>query len=149
MKTNKRSPYYALGGMIRMRNGGVNPGDPKKESKDAYAEEFLRRKRMGMYPDAGEGAAAELARIREADRWGLLDDEVPADRILRQNSEGNPIDELYQMYEGLKSWFEGDGYKRGYNDEYIRQTKERADERMQTHAKRNPNNPWGHFSSSQ
>ena len=129
-----------------MQNGGKK--DPPEWMKDdEKAAEFLRRKRMGMYPDAGEGAAAELARITEADRWGLVDDETPIDRILREGSEGTPVDELFQMYEGLKSWFEGDGYKRGYNDEYIRQAKERADEKMRAHSKRNPDKPFGHLSS--
>lgn len=128
-----------------MQNGGKK--DPPEWMKDdEKAAEFLRRKRMGMYPDAGEGAAAELARITEADRWGLVDDETPIDRILREGSEGTPVDELFQMYEGLKSWFEGDGYKRGYNDEYIRQAKERADEKMRAHSKRNPDKPFGHLS---
>ena len=147
--------------IMMMNNGGI--GDPPKtpetqadpaayekmvarQEADARAEEILRRTRMGMYPDAGEGAARELSRINSADRWGQVDDENPLDFITRSNSQGEPIDELYQIYEGLKSFFSGDGYKRGYNDEYIRQARERASERIRRYHERNPDKPFGHLS---
>ena len=147
--------------ILKMEQGGI--GDPKKapetqadpaaydklvarQKADAKAEEFLRRTRKGMYTDAGEGAARELARINSADYWGQVDDEVPLDWLTRENSMGEPIDEIYQIYEGLKSFCSGDGYKRGYNDEYIRQAKERAAGKMRRYHERHPDKPFGHLS---
>ena len=155
MRPRKTTYRDILGGMSKMQNGGIQ-NDPTKRKRttiatdgvrsDEYAEDFLRRARMGMYPDAGQGAAAELRKIREADYFGQVDDEMPIDRVLRLSSEGTPSDELFQIYEGLKSMFEGEGYKRGYNDEYIRQAKERAAEKMRAHSRRNPDKPFGHLS---
>jgi len=71
----------------------------------------------GAYRDAGEGETAELERFLDA--YG----------IFGEQSNGGLGGELSQIASGIKSYLSGDGYKRGYNDEYFNQQKESNQER--------------------
>ena len=107
----------------------VSKADPKAAEKLIEEARRLEKKikmtgvsdpLSGAYRDAGEGEAAELERFLDA--YG----------IFGKQSSGGLTGELQQIASGIKSYLSGDGYKRGYNDEYFTQQKESNQERYDT-----------------
>lgn len=122
--------------------GGLGPGDPKTDEQRAM--DYLTRMYGGMYADAGQGAEAERRRVKRADPMGVRARDFMTAPFGAEG--GSPMDELQQIFSGIMSYFKGDGYKRGYNDEYLRQLEEEAQDVFRRYHRANPDKPFGHLS---
>jgi hypothetical protein len=107
------------------------------------AMDYLARMYRGMYADAGEGAQAERRRVMRADPMRVRQDAGPF-----RSKGSSPMDELQQIFSGMMSYFKGDGYKRGYNDEYLQQLEKEAQGVFQRYHKANPDKPYGHMTDA-
>ena len=130
---------------MKRYNMGGRPGDPPK-TDEQRAMDYLTKMYSGMYADAGQGAEAERRRVRRADPMGVkAKDFITAPFGDR---DASPMDELQQIFSGIMSYFKGDGYKRGYNDEYLRQLEEEARGVFERYHRANPDKPFGHLSDA-
>ena len=134
--------FVAMKTLRRYQHGGAPPHSATEMTDEQRAMDYLTRMYRGMYADAGQGAEAERRRVKRADPMGVRQDKGPF-----RSRDATPMDELQQIFSGITSFLKGDGYKRGDNDEYLRQLTEEAQGVFDRYHRANPDKPFGHLSS--